>query len=119
MQVDLPKLDLSSDFTLAAWVLSDKQANYAVALSMECSEVSEPLLKIGDWREGRFRAMISNHAILSSSENIQVGSWHHVTFTQTKAHMKLFVDGHVVAAAPPNDLKHEPASKVRLIHTSH
>jgi hypothetical protein len=117
MQVNLPNFEFSSDFTLAAWVLSDKQTDHAVALSVECPEVSKPLLKIGDWRQGRFRAILSNQSILDSSESIYVGSWHHVTFTQTKAHMNLFVDGRMVATAPAKDLKHEPVSQVRPIHT--
>jgi hypothetical protein len=124
VQIDLPRtFDFYSDFTLSGWIYSCKLPNHAAAISLECAEVHEALLQIGEWDKNKI-LQVCHHSPndpdgvearfwLSSTRTYEFFRWYHVAVTRSFDSLTLYLDG-VLQKREKIPLSQVPLSRVRL-----
>jgi hypothetical protein len=122
LEQPLPDFDLAANFSVCGWVKSSVTGFTTVAIAIVCAEF-EVVLAIGQW---------SNHGFFQTlrrwpdgrgepplvwiekgtSARVQIGTWQHLTFTQTSDQQSFFLDGRLIKAVATSKALHAPASQV-------
>jgi hypothetical protein len=118
VQLELPPaFDFYSDFTLSGWVFSGNLPNHATAIALECAQVHEPVLQVGEWHQTKIlRACYhpphkqdnSENRWLSISHKYKFGRWYHVAAIRVHDRLSFYFDGTL------QDSKQIPLSKISL-----
>jgi hypothetical protein len=121
VQMNLPPtFDFHTDFTLSGWICScipSKTQHNAAAISLECAEIHESLLQIGEWtRDKTFQVHYhspndlegGSHYCLSLKDKHEFRRWFHVAVTYSSDRLTLYRDGSV------QDCQKIPRSQVVL-----
>jgi hypothetical protein len=119
-ETPLDDFDPAADFTVLGWIRSQVQPCTAIAINIQCAELGQSLLAIGEWdRNGLLQVVRAWHKGPnpvwfrdSAKSRIQVQKWQHVAFTQTYGKMCYYLDGKLVASSDVVGVAHTPVSKV-------
>jgi hypothetical protein len=122
LEQPLPDFDLAANFSVCGWVKSSVTGFSTVAIAISCAEF-EAVLAIGQWFEhGFFQTLLrwpdgSGEPPLvwlgeGSSARVQIGTWQHLTFTQTSDQQSFFLDGRLIKAVATSKALRAPASQV-------
>jgi hypothetical protein len=111
-----PALALGEEFTIEAWVKSLYLGNEPIIFKEDEGGGSAPgsyVLAIGLGEFGKAEARVDDGEggweVVASSKSVELGVWTHLAATYDGAHLRLYVDGELVAtkALPGDDLTGE------------
>lgn len=126
----IPNFDPAKDFTLAGWVASGSPGTTSIALNLECDELKESLLAMGEWdKNGNWQVIRAtpyikgggnlavDHIWLTAHKKFKVGPWQHIAFSQTAERLEFYLNGSLTATAPITNHSSIPISEVRNLST--
>jgi hypothetical protein len=125
LDIPIPEFDPSADFTLSAWIKSGNQGTTAIALSIECAELSESLVAIGEWNKDGVLQVVHarpygsklalTHTWLKDTAHgrLRVNQWQHVAFLQSQGKLSFFIDGRLIMSTAAAKVPHAPVNQVR------
>jgi hypothetical protein len=124
LEQSLPEFDPASDFAVCGWVKSGVPNCTAIAISIECAELHESLVAIGEWdSNGLLQAIRAwsqgdyNHPERiwlrdEANARVTVGAWQHVGLVQTREDLSYFVNGRLVKSTAASRKPHAEVTKV-------